>query len=123
MFHLLVLLSLIASNAYGVSAVLLTTSLLVELGFNWTSTYIQISGLNITEIDWNAFRGYSKMTDISMRDNQLAKIDIGLFRYGANLKTLDVIGNPLILFSNSRKYSYPALSSIYFSKCPLTSLD
>ena len=122
MFHLLVLLSLIASNAYGVSAVLLTTSLLAQLGFNSTSTYIYI-WQNITEIDWNAFRGFSNMVMVSMSYNQLTKLDIGVFRDGTNLKRLDIGYNPLIRLSNSRNYTYPSLESFALGNIPLTSLD
>lgn len=123
MFHLLVLLSLIASNAYGVSAVLLTTSLLAQLGFNSTSPYILISWQNITEIDWNAFRGFSKMVWVTMTYNGLTKLDIGVFRDGTNLKSLDIGYNPLIRLSNSRNYTYPSLESFAFANIPLTSLD
>lgn len=125
MFHWIVLLSLIASNAYGVAAILLNSTYLNQLGYNTSSTQIQLNARDITEIDWNAFKGYSKLVEVSLRNNQLSVLDIGVFRdsAGSSLKTLDLIGNPLYQLTNPLSYYFPLLSNLYLSRSSLTSLD
>ena len=83
MFHLLVLISLLASN--NVIAVTLNASLLNQLGYNNQSSSINIGDYSINDIDPNAFKGYSKLKDLSLSSNAFTKIDLGVFKDLVNL--------------------------------------
>lgn len=72
MFHFLVLLSLLTSNAYKVIAVTLDASLLTKLGYNTRSTGVYIDRTNITDIDPNAFKG-SQVVFLGLQTNLLSK--------------------------------------------------
>lgn len=63
MLHL-VLLILLTSKVHDLGAVTLNASLLTQLGFNNESQYVNLLAKNIDEIDPNAFKGYTKLTNL-----------------------------------------------------------
>lgn len=122
MFHLLVLLVIIACNSkYGVFAVTLDASLLSQRGYNNESWYIQISYSNIDGIDPNAFKEYTKVIGLDLQSNQLSKVDIGLFKDIVNLTTIDLSYNPLTQITNSKKIVFSIMRNLRLYECPLSS--
>ena len=105
MFHWLVLLSLFVSNHYGVSAVTLDASLLSQLGYNNESSFIGIGYYHdITDIDPNAFKGYTKVTQLIISTNdQLIRIDLESFKYLINLQVLSLDIKAMTQLTNSKK--------------------
>ena len=71
MFHLLVLISLLTSNAYDVVAVTLDAALLTQLGYNNQSPNVRITFENITDLDPNAFKGYTNLKNLNLTFNAL----------------------------------------------------
>ena len=124
MFYLAVLISLLASNSYGVVAVTLDATLLIQLGNNNQSSSVYINGNNITDIDPNAFNGYTQLKSLSIQQSALSKIDLGLFKDLVNLQSLDFSYNPsLTQLTNSKKIAFPFIQSLLLNSCPLPSLD
>jgi Leucine-rich repeat (LRR) protein len=112
MFHLLVLLSLLATNAYDVTAISLDATLLTQLGFNNQSSYVSIDGYNISDIDPNAFKGYTRLTYFRMVSNSLSKLDLSVFKDSIYLKMLYIRNNPLTQLTNSKKIIFQFLEEL-----------
>ena len=124
MFHLLFLLSLIVSNHNGVFAVILGASMLSQLGYNNESSEILIRKYEISDIDPNAFKGYTKLTYFNLQSSSLSKIDLGLFKDSVNLQSLHLINNPsLTELTNSKKIVFPFMQILTIWETPLTNLD
>ena len=121
MFHLLILLSLLACNGYGVVSVSLTASMLNQRGYNNQSTYVYISDFTITDIDPNAFKGYTQMTYLSLIVNA-SKLDLGLFKDSVNLGWLRLFTQSAQI-TNLKKITLPSLMILYLYDYPLASLD
>ena len=124
MFHFLVVLSLIASNAYDVTSVTLDASMLTLFGYNKESSYVFFYNSNVTDIDPNAFKGYSKVTTLGLPNNALAKIDLEWFKDMVNLTYLYISDNPLLTqVVNPKKIVFPLMQVLEIARCPLTSFD
>ena len=118
------MLSLIASNAYGVAAVTLDASMLAQLGYNNKTTDVNIGDFAITDIDPNAFKGYKNLTYFRVQPSGLAKIDLSVFNDSVNLQNILFINNPsLTQITNSKKVVFPSMQSLLLSGCPLNNLD
>lgn len=74
MIHLLVLISLLACK--GVIGFTLNAAMLS--GISNQSSTITITNNDITDIDPNAFKGYSKVTSLFMYYTALVKVDLSL---------------------------------------------
>ena len=123
MYQLLVLLSLLASNMYGVVAITLDASLLTQYRYNNQSKSIHLNELNIDSIDPNVFKGFTEVKELYIQRNQFLKLDLEVFKDLVNLNLLDLSVNPLTQFTNSKKISFPFLQRLGLYLCPLTSLD
>ena len=124
MLRLLVLLSLLACNQYDVSAVTLDATLLAQLGFNNQSSYVNVDENNITDIDPNAFKGYTRLTFLTMKSNAFSKLDLSAFKDLVNLQLLSLGSNPLLTqLTNSKKIIFQFLEELDCYNNPLTSLD
>jgi hypothetical protein len=125
MLHLLVLLiSLLANNAYGVVAISLDETLLTQLGFNNGSLNVVINGYDITEIDVNAFKGYTQMTQLQIEYSGFSTLDLELFKDSVNLQTLTLSYNPsLTHLTNSKKLIFPTMRYLNLYVPLLSSLD
>lgn len=117
MFYLLVLLSLISTNTYDVTAVTLDASMLNQLGYNNQSWEITINFNNIDNIDPNAFNGYTNVTRLNLQHNALLKVDLEAFKDMVNLKFIDLSYNPLAQVTNP--YFLKSKKS-YFLKCGIS---
>ena len=106
MYHLLVLLSLMASNVYGVVAVTLDASMLTQFGYNNQSSGIYFFHKNIDDIEPNAFNGYTKLTFVDLLYNFLTKLDLSLFKDLVNLAILYFQGNILLTQLTNVKKSH-----------------
>lgn len=123
MYQLLVLLSLLASNAYGVIAVTLDASMLNQLGYNNQSYRIYTMDLNITDIDPEAFKGFPLMIELDFFNSPLTKLDLEVFKYSSNLQLLNFQSCKLTQLTNSKKIKVPSLYKLVFFDTPLVSLD
>ena len=124
MFNLLVLLSLLASNAYGVAAYTLDASMLTQLGYNNQSTFVFIGDSNMTDIDPNAFKGYTKMTNLFITSTSMPKLDLEVFKDSLNLQAMTFWGNSsLTELTNSKKIVFPFMGGLSFENSPLANID
>ena len=123
MFHLLVLLSLLANNAYKVAAVTLDASLLTQRGFNNESLNINIGVYYITDIDPNAFKGYTKLINFNIEGNELSMLDLGLFKDSVNLTHIDLMDNPLTELTNTQSIVFTYMNWLALHECLLANLD
>ena len=124
MYQLLVLLSLLASNAYGVAAITLDASYVNQYICNNQSYSVDIWEFNITDIDPEAFKGCTLLTKLYFNYNPLTKLDLEVFKYSSNLQLLKFMSsNKLTQFTNSKKITVPSLKSLIFYGTPLASLD
>lgn len=94
MFYLLVLVNLLASNVYTVAATTLDASLLTQLGYNNQSRIIYINRQYITDFDPNAFKGYTKLTNLYLQENALLQIDLAVLKDSVNLIDMYLSKNP-----------------------------
>jgi Leucine-rich repeat (LRR) protein len=123
MFHFLVLLSLLTSIAYRVVAVTLDASLLTQLGYNTKSYGIYVDRENITDIDPNAFKGYTQVNYIGLQMNLISKLDLEVFKELVNLRQVFLSYNPLTQLTNVKKLTFPQITSFYLNDCQLKSVD
>ena len=123
MFHVLVLLSLLTSNIYNVAAVTLNSTLLTQLGYNNQSYDIGVYGQHITDIDPNAFKGYSSLKYLNLDSNELTNLDLGVFKDSINLQSIDLAANPLTQLTNTKKITFPFLQRFSLYSSSLASLD
>ena len=120
MFHLLVLLSLLARYAYGVT---LNAALLTQLGYNNYSTFLGLHFQDITDIDPNAFNGYTQVRNVLLMANSLSKVDLSSFKELIKLEILDLEFNPLTELTNSKKITLPSVQFLSCFSTQLASLD
>lgn len=124
MFNLLILLSLLASNAYEVASVTVDSSFLTQLGYNNQSSDVNIGSFNITDIDPNVFKGYTNLTRFAIGPSRLSKIDLGMFKDSVKLQEIVLTTNPsLIELTNSKKIVFPFMRRLFIWGCSLTNLD
>ena len=123
MFCLLILISLLAINAYDVTAATLNASLLNQFGYNNQSDKISLIGYFITDIDPNAFKGYTQLRMLSLVGLELSKIDLEIFNDSVNLGYLKLSENPLTQLTNSKKIQFPSLRCLFLDNCALNNLD
>lgn len=123
MYQLLVLLSLLASNPYGVAAITLDASLVNQYICNNQSYGVYIWEFDITDIDPEAFKGCTLMTNLYFNYNPLTKLDLEVFKYSSNLQLLNFQNSQLSQFTNSKKITLPSVKRLIFYNTPLVSLD
>ena len=124
MFHLLVILIALSTNDYGVNAVILDASMLARLGYNNQSSQINIAGSDITDIDANAFKGYTKVTYFRIQSSGLIKIDLGVLEDSVNLQTILFFNNPSFTqITNPRKIVFPFVERFAINDCPMSYWD
>ena len=124
MFRLLVFISLLAINSYGVIAITLDANLLTQLGYNNQSLLVYANGYNITDIDPDAFKGYNQLTILRLQSDGLSKVDLSLFKDLVKLEILDLNNNPSMTeLTNSKKIIFPFIAHLYCDNSKLTSLD
>lgn len=121
MFRLLVLISLLASN--GAIAFTLNASFLTQLGYNNQSTHVNIYNYDITDIDTNAFKGYSNVVYLSFASCSLTKIDLEVLKDLVNLVAFEIQDSPFSQMTNSKRIIFKQLQNLNFYDCPLVSLD
>ena len=123
MFHLLVFISLLAINAYGVAAITLDSTLLTQLGYNNQSLQVYAIGYNITDIDPDVFKGYNQLTTLRLQSNGFSKVDLSMFKDLVKLEILDLRYNPMTELTNSKKIIFPFMAHLYCDNSQLTNLD
>ena len=97
--------------------------MIAQLGYDNQSLNIYIFENNTTDIDPNAFKGYTQLNYVSLSSNSIKKIDLAVFKDSINLQELDFSFNPLTQFTNSKKIIFPFLRTFFLYDCALESLD
>lgn len=124
MFNLLVSISLLTSYAYCVTGFTLDASYLAQFGYNNQSLQVYFFGPNITDIDPNAFNGFTKLTQLTIASTKLSKIDLEVFKDAVNLQVLDLTENSLLTqVNNSKRIIFPFMESFTISYSGLTVLE
>ena len=127
MFHLLAILSLLASKTCDVAAVTLDSTLITQLGYDSQSLNAALYRKNITDIDLNAFKGYVNLknlvNNLVLTSNNISKISAGTFNNVNITQTLDLSYNRLTKIENDTFVGLNELASIYLINNKISTIE
>lgn len=126
--NLLLLLALSINKLQVTDAITLNASTLASYGFNNMSTDIVINNNYnnpITDIDSNAFKGYTQLKSLEFNGNLFQTIDLEMFKYATSLRALTFVSAlSLINITNKNKIKLSSLQELdIFFDTPLMLLD
>jgi Leucine-rich repeat (LRR) protein len=94
--------------------------LIKKYGFSIDSDEIDLSEKNIDHIDINTFKGYNKLEILYLDNNELSKLEDGLFIHISNLKELWLESNNIISIDKNTFNGLNKLEKVCLNANPIS---
>jgi Leucine-rich repeat (LRR) protein len=95
---------------------------LEDLGYDFFSTYLDLSGQNFDSIDENTFKAFPSFQVIHLEDNKLTRIDSRVFAYSYDLRELWLESNQITSISKDAFSKITQLEKICLNNNPISSI-